>query len=42
MIRKRKKNYYDLSPEEAKKWKQITIFEALESLGGGLARLWQI
>ena len=38
MVRQKKKNTYALSPEEAKKWKQITIFDAIaviESRGGG-------
>lgn len=38
MAKRKKKDIYALSPEEAKKWKQITIFDAIaaiESRGGG-------
>ena len=39
---RRKRNYYELSPEEKKKYRQITIFEALEMLktsGGGITAI---
>lgn len=42
MVRRKKKNSYELSLEEAKKWKQITIFDAIaaiESRGGDLANV---
>ena len=42
MVKRKKKNSYELSPEEAKKWKQITIFDAIaaiESRGGEVAKI---